>query len=357
MTELVRPEAGPAQDEWRELVDLGRLQGWMDVQGLGSGPIENVVSLAGGTQNILLRFRRDGREFVLRRPPRKPLLDGNATMQREARVLAAIADSGTPHPRLIAHCADIDVLGAQFYLMQPIDGFNAARELPPLHANNADVQHAMGLSLIDALVALRSVDIVAAGLSDFGKPEGFLERQAPRWMKQLKGYESYEGWDGRKDFPAVDRIAAWLEDNRPRAFEPKIMHGDFHMGNVMFSNDGPAVAAIIDWELATIGDALVDLGCLIATWTDPDGQHSGCIPVKPWIGFPTEDELVARYCERTGCEPALVNWYVVLAGFKLGILQEGTNARAAVGQADPVLGEWMHATSVNLMDRAARRLR
>lgn len=349
-----RPDADP--DAWRVLVDVPRLEAWMDGQGLGGGPLGDFKALTGGTQNLLLRFERAERPYILRRAPLNPYLDGSGTMRREARVLGALAGSDTPHPRLIAACPDETVLGQAFYLMEPVEGFAPTQAMPPLHAGNAGVRRAMGLAVIDALAALQRVDPMASGLEGFGKPAGFLERQAPRWLKQLASYEQYAGWDGRADLPGLDRIAAWLADNTPAETRVGVIHGDFHLGNLLFSPSGPEVAAIVDWELSTLGDPMIDLGCLLATWADPDGSHPGCISVTPWAGFPTEAELVARYAALTGRAAADANWFVVLACFKLGILQEGTYARAFAGQADMALGRWMHATSINLFNRALKRI-
>ena len=161
------------QPNWRELVDFDKLAAWMDGLGLESGPIMDAVPLAGGTQNILLRFKRGGRTFVLRRPPSHPRMDGNFTNRREARVLGALANTDVPHPRLIAACDTPDVLGGAFYLMELIDGFNAVMALPEPFSEFADLRRQMGFSIIDALLSLGRVDHVAVGLGDFGKLDGF----------------------------------------------------------------------------------------------------------------------------------------------------------------------------------------
>lgn len=348
--------ATSASASWQDLVDIPRLTFWLDQIGIGAGAVSDIEPLQGGTQNVLLRFTRSGQAFVLRRPPHNPYADGSLTMRREARVLAGLAGSDVPHPRLVGAESSGSVLGAAFYVMEAVEGFCAIRGLPSPHRDEPAMGHAMGMSLIEGLAALSRVDYRSAGLADFGKPDGFLERQTGRWLNQLDSYGKFEGWTGRGDLPGVEKIATWLDRNRPASFHPGIMHGDFHMGNALFSNTGPDLRAIVDWELATIGDPMVDLGCLLATWADPDGRHPGCISVTPWNGFPTEDELVARYAERSGRDVAAVNWYVVLACFKLAILQEGTNARAAAGQADPAVAEWLHTTSINLFHRALSRL-
>src|SRR6201999_336201 len=176
-----------------ESVDLQAVGEWMSRQGLGEGPLDEVSAVTGGTQNIMLRFSRAGRPYVLRRGPRHLRPRTNSVILRETRVLAALAGSDVPHPHLIAACEDPSVLGdAVFYLMDPIDGFNAGEGLPPLHAGDASVRFQMWISMADALARLGAVDHVAVGLADFGRPEGFLERQVPRWLSELDSYIEYD---------------------------------------------------------------------------------------------------------------------------------------------------------------------
>jgi aminoglycoside phosphotransferase (APT) family kinase protein len=339
-----------------EHVNLQCLSHWMDREGLGKGPIVEPELLSGGTQNILLRFVRDNRSYVLRRPPLNPYLDGSETMRREARVLRAIASSAVPHARLIAACGDEKVLGAAFYLMESVDGFTAVRGLPKLHAASPEIRHQMGLSLTESLAALHMVDYAQVGLGDFGRPDGYLARQVPRLLAQLERYEAYKGWSGRVELGDLEGTADWLISNMPRDAGPSITHGDFHMGNAMFSQTGPDVRAIVDWELSTIGDALCDLGCLLATWADPDGSHPGCISITPWSGFPSEPELVRHYGQVSGRDVTAIDWYVVFGCFRLAVLLEGTHARAVAGKADPSTGNWLHQTAINLLKRAESRI-
>lgn len=350
-------QVSPVSDEgWRHLVDLDALLGWMDSESLEDGPLEDIQRLTGGTQNILLRFRRGERHFVLRRPPPHPRQDGSKTIAREARVLAALADTNVPHARLIAACDDKAVIGASFYLMEPIDGFNAAREMPPLHTGSAGVRRQMGMSMVDALLKLGEVDHVAVGLEDFGRADGFLERQVPRWTTQFESYSGYAGWPGPSSLPGVADVAGWLSANCPDTYTPGIMHGDYHLSNVMFSVDNPNVAAIVDWELTTIGDPLLDLAWLVTTWPDDDGQGVGTIKVQPWDGFPTEAELIAYYRERSVRDTSRLDWYLVLARFKLGILLEGNFARACAGKASMTNGRIHHASAVRLLKQACDRI-
>ncbi|MEM7411534.1 MAG: phosphotransferase family protein [Myxococcota bacterium] len=327
----------------------------MDTQGLGSGPLEDVTSLAGGTQNVLLRFVRDGRAYVLRRPPPHLRKNSNETMRREARVLAALADTDVPHPRLIAAAPEEDILGASFYLMEPIDGFNPTQGLPSLHAGDPAVRRAMAFALVDGIVALGNVDYLEKGLTGFGKPEGYLERQVPRWQAQLDSYSEFEGYPG-PEIPGVDAVARWLDENRPRTFQPGILHGDYHMANVMYSPTGPELAAIVDWELSTVGDPLLDLGWLLATWHDPEYPSMAAVRFEQWDGMPNADALVAHYGERASRSVDEIAWYGVLACYKLGIILEGTHARACAGKAPKATGDLLHASTLGLFERAHRMI-
>lgn len=324
----------------------------MDRQSLGEGPITSVAPLSGGTQNILIAFARAGRRYVLRRPAVHVPANGNETMRKEMRVLAALASTDVPHPRLIASCPETDVLGASFYLMERIDGFNVTVGMPARHASDPAIRRAMGFSLIDGLVRLGRVDHLAVGLGDLGKADGFLERQVSRWRGQLEGYSVHVGWQGPKDLPGVDRIGKWLTHNCPGSFRPGIMHGDYHLANVLFKTDGPRLAAVVDWELATIGDPLLDLGLVLTTW--PRADDSTSMKIEPWDGFPDVDELETAYATGSDRDLSSLPWYVVLACFKLGILLEGTHARACAGKADSGVGARFHARTVALFERALR---
>lgn len=341
---------------WQALVDLRRLADWMDRQGLGSGPIEHPRRLTGGTQNLLLHLVRDGREYVLRRPPQHPRQDGSRTIAREARVLAALADTSVPHAALIAACDDPSVLGAGFYLMEPVAGFNASAGMPALHANDPRMRQRMGFAMVDALLKLGEVDYRQVGLEGFGKPEGFLQRQVQRWLSQLEGYHDYQGWPGTQSLPDVGVIAKWLEQRCPAQFSPGILHGDYHLNNVMFSLHNAEVAAIVDWELATIGDPLLDLGWLLVTWPGADGRGAGTIHVQPWEGFATVQALIEHYRHATTRNLDDLTWYIVLAGFKLGILLEGSYARACAGKSPMDTALTHHASALRLFEQARVRM-
>jgi len=336
------------------LIDLSALRAWMDAQALGRGALENVHQLAGGTQNILVRFTRDGVDYVLRRPPEHLRENSNEAMRREARILGALAGTGVPHPRLIAACGDVSVLGVAFYLMQMVAGFNPIRGLPSPHAQSAPMQQRMGLALVEGIAALGALDHQALGLADFGRPDGFLQRQVARWRAQLDSYAAMPGWPGASALPGVNKVAAWLDAHCPVTFKPGILHGDYHLANVMYRHDSAELAAIVDWELATIGDPLIDLGWLLATWPDP--AFGDVSSVKPWLGFPAADALIAHYRAHSTRDLSAIQWYGVLACYKLGILLEGTHARACAGKAPPETGARLHENAVRLFRRALRWL-
>lgn len=348
--------AAPSPD-WQSAVDPQRLAAWMDEQGLEAGPLIDMALVGGGTQNLIVRFQRGARSFVLRRPPVTPRFDSDKTMVREARVLKALANSRVPHPALIAACSDPAVLGGAFYLMAPVEGFNASgRALPAPHALRADWRRRMGFAMVDALLALGDVDPEAAGLADFGKPQGFLARQVPRWRAHLESYASMSGWPGPESLVGIDVLGLRLEAARPEHFVPGLLHGDFHLANVMFKPDGPELAAVVDWELATLGDPLLDLGWLVTTWPDASGRGIGTIQVTPWDGFPSADELVARYRQGSPRDVSNIDWYVALASYKLAVLLEASHARACAGRASQEVGDKHHASALQLVERGLARL-
>ncbi|WP_405161983.1 phosphotransferase family protein [Nocardia sp. NBC_01499] len=336
------------------LVDFALVGKWMDEQGLPAGEFEEVTSLGGGTQNVMLRFGRGGTDYVLRRGPKHLRAKSNDVIRREARLLAAINGTDVRAPRVIAACPDDSVIGAVFYLMEPIDGFNPANELPELHAGDAAIRKEMGLSAVEAIARLGALDYQALGLADYGKPDGFLERQVPRWLGELASYSANEGYPG-PEIPGVERTGEWLDRNRPAQWSPGILHGDCHLANMMFAFDGPQVAAMVDWEMSTIGDPLLDLGWQIATRPEPGTVGAALIgKIGAAGGLPTSDEMVAHYGQFSDRDLSAVPWYTVLACFKLGIVLEGTHARAFAGKAPKQVGDFLHAITLELFERAHR---
>ena len=335
-----------------QLVDLAAVARWLAAQDLPDGPFTDVRRIGGGTQNVVLRLRWAGRDVVLRRPPEHPRPSSNAALRREVQVLAALAETDVPHPALVAACDDEDVLGGVvFYLMEAVEGTNPGEPLGPPYATDAAARHAAALDVAAALARLGAVDHRAVGLDGVGRPEGFLERQVPRWLAHLESYRQVPDYPGPR-LPHVADVASWLDEHRPATYRPGIVHGDYHLNNVLLSPTEPRVAAIVDWEMCTIGDPLLDLGWLLVTWPG----HGVALTGEPFAaagGLPGPDELVARYAAGSDRDLRAVDWYTALAGFKLGIVLEGTHARMHAGQADEATGLRLHRAAVALLERAA----
>lgn len=338
------------------LINLDTLGTWMSEQGLGDGSFNNQRLLTGGTQNILLYFERGGRSFVLRRPPKHLRSSSNEAMRREAIVLKSLADSGVPHPAYINHCEDDSVIGAYFFLMEPVDGFNPTNGLPSPHKDDPMVRRRMGQSHVEALCKLGSLDYKAIGLEGFGKPDSYLERQATRWLSQLKSYEELDGYS-IKDLPQLDFVVEWIANNLPKDFQPGLIHGDCHMANTMFNHNNGELAALIDWELSTIADPLVDLGYLVCTWNDGDEIIMQQANIQPWDGFISIPEIITHYQKHSPRDLSEVQWYAVMACFRLAVILESTYARACAGKADKALGDMFYRIVRNLLKRADKWIR
>jgi aminoglycoside phosphotransferase (APT) family kinase protein len=260
-----------------ELVDVNALGTWLDAQGLEPGQPLAIEPLTGGSSNAMFVVARGEARLVLRRPNRVAVERANEGMRREFRILAALAGTDVPHPEVVALCDDHTVLGCTFYLMERVQGVNPF-PLPAVF--ETDQRRAeVAYSMVEALARLHLVDWRAAGIGDLGRPEGFHQRQVDRWSRQLASYE------GGRELPGLDQVMAWLESHRPEDGVATIMHGDYHMLNILIADEPPGrVVAILDWETATIGDPLLDLAGFCEVWC----------PVAD-VGWPSRDELIERY--------------------------------------------------------------
>jgi aminoglycoside phosphotransferase (APT) family kinase protein len=266
---------------------------------------------------------------VLRRPPRGPLPPSAHDVLREARLLRALEPTPVRVPRVLAVCDDPEVIGSPFYVMEEVAG-EVITDALPSSLDSPEQRARIADQLIDALVELHAVDWQAAGLEGFGKPSGYLERQ----LRRFGGL-----WEHNKtrELPEVETIGRWLADNLPESPPATIVHGDYRLGNTMFAADAPArLVAIFDWEMATIGDPLADLGYMVMQWAQPDDPPSkfSLHTVTRLEGFPTREELVSRYEERSGRAMGALNWYVTLALWKAVVFMEGNYKRAVAGSTD-----------------------
>jgi aminoglycoside phosphotransferase (APT) family kinase protein len=346
--------AQPGLDDFGGLVDWPRVEAWIaGREAPGSGPVTAARRLTGGLANVVFLVERGSESFVLRRPPKHLRPNSNETMLREARVLQALEATDVPHPKFYAVCDDPSVIGACFYLMAPLEGFAISGPLPGQYATDPAWRRAMGEGLVRAAASLAAVDVAAIGLADLGKPDDWHARQVARWRSQLEGYAATPGYDP-KCLPDVDEVGRWLTDNLPGVDNRRIglIHGDLQFPNVMFSLQAPKVSGVLDWELATLGDPLLDLGWILSSWWE-DGDPPGKEPmVTPWDGFPSRAELVRLYGELTGRDMSATPWFFALACYKLACLLEGTYAASKAGKVPADVGEKVHAYAVWLMAKA-----
>jgi len=311
-------------------LDQDRLAAWLTDRCLQSRAADLVVErISDGNQNVVARLRGGAVPMILRRPPVVVPEGRNAAMEREFRLLTALEDTAVPHARPLALCTDHAVLGATFYVMTEVDGWSPATgpswPAPFRPEDGTDARRRLAFELVRGLATIAAVDWRERGLDGFGHPEGFHERQVDRWT-------SY--WDRFRfrDIPGLDAAGAWLQANTPAHWTPGIMHGDYSFLNVMFAHGPvPQLAAVVDWEMATIGDPLLDLAWLARQWPDrPQDVHTRWVD---YSGMPFRNEIVAHYRELTGRPTENFAYYEVLANFKVAIILEGGYARYLKGQA------------------------
>ncbi len=302
-----------------------------------------------GRSNITYRVFAGERSWVLRRPPLGHVLPTAHDMAREFRVIAALADTPVPVPRAHALCEDPSVNDAPFYVMEYTPGvIVGGMKLPDGFAEKPAERRAMSLALVDTLVALHAVDPGSVGLGTFGRPQGYVERQVRRWSQQWE--RSSTG-----PLPEIDELIRRLRAALPESPAPAIVHGDYRLGNMALDPSDPArVIAVFDWEMATLGDPLADLGYTLIYWADPGEKVEALWSVVSGPGMLTRAEIVAEYAERSGRDVAAVDFYQVLALYKLAIISEGIYARFVAGQT---LGDKFKGTTRQTGALAERALK
>ena len=308
-------------------VDAAAVRIWLDQTDLpGRGSPLEFGSLAGGSQNVIVSIRRDGLDAVLRMPPPGAPADRDRGMEREWRFLSALEGTDVPHPAALARCEDASVLGRPFFLMTRVDGWAPTSQhlrWPAPFADDLEARRELAFQLVEGGAELSRVDWRERGLTDLGRPEGFHERQVERWTSFFRRL------DGRS-VPGFDEAAAWLTAHRPIDYIPGIMHGDFSLSNVMFGNDKPGtLAAIIDWEMSTIGDPKLDLAWALHNWpTDSLDPIQAARDDGYLAGMPNRQELTDRYAQVSGRQVDDLDYYLVLAKWKLAVVLEQSFQRA-----------------------------
>ena len=326
--DIVRTHEEAAANEREPLLVLEPLLAFLDGYGLGEGEPE-IAPVGDGHSNVTYAVTRGDADFVLRRPPRGPLPPSAHDVLREARVIRALAGSARV-PRVLAVCDDESVVGAPFYVMERVDGVVITESVPDF-LDTPEQRRQIALELVDSLVEIHAFDWESADLEGYGKPTGYLERQ----LRRFNGL-----WEINKtrEIPQVETVGNWLRDNMPEQQAATIVHGDYRLGNTMYEpHSPPRLNAILDWEMATIGDPRADVGYLCMMWAQADDPQEGLRALNMVTraeGFPLRDELVAHYEEKSGRSMSSANWYIALALWKSIVFMEGNYKRAMAGTTD-----------------------
>ncbi|HEV2369456.1 MAG TPA: phosphotransferase family protein, partial [Acidimicrobiales bacterium] len=313
------------------LLDASALGRWMDAAGLhGAGmPLEQRF-IAGGSQNEIFEVRRADFRAALRRPPVTAPAARDEGILREWRIIEALDGTDVPHTPAVAVCTDAEVMGRPFYLMGFVDGWSpmnlpvgdgGPRMWPPPFDRDVEARRGLAYQLVEAIALLGGVDWRARGLSDLGRPDGFHDRQVERWLRFLDRIKG-------RELPGLDEASRWLAEHRPIDFVPGIMHGDYQFANVMFDHGAPArLAAIVDWEMGTVGDPKLDLAWVVSGWPEDTGltHDLGYVDIT---GMPGRAELIDHYAEASGRQVDDMDYYIVLARWKLAIVLEQGYQRA-----------------------------
>jgi aminoglycoside phosphotransferase (APT) family kinase protein len=319
-------------------LDVESLAGWLDSQGLGTGaPLEHRF-VSGGAQNEIYEIRRGDLHGALRMPPTSAPKQRDEGIVREWRIIQALDGSEVPHTPAVALCEDSSVLGRPFYIMGFVDGWSPMnmtdRKWPEPFGSDLSARRGLALQLVEGIAQMSKLDWKAAGLDGLGRPENFHERQVDRWTTFLQRVE------GARQLPGFEETSAWLRAHKPLDFVPGLMHGDYQFANVMFRHGAPArLAAIIDWEMGTIGDPKLDLALVAGGWPDdpdaPTGDGQGYVDLR---GMPSRDELLEHFSRTAGRQVDDMDYYYVLIKFKHAIVLEQGYQRSTPGSTRAAFG-------------------
>jgi aminoglycoside phosphotransferase (APT) family kinase protein len=330
------------------VIDIDRLETWMDEVGLpGRGEAIEQRYLSGGSQNEIYEIRRGPLHGAVRIPPPTAPESRDAGILREWRIIEALDGTEVPHTPALGMCSDKSLLGRTFYMMGFVDGWSPMETMgrwPEPFKSDLEARKGLAYQLVEGIALLGNVDWKAKGLEDLGRPDGFHDRQVDRWtafLERIKG----------RDLPGFEIAADWLRKHRPIDFIPGLMHGDYQFANVMFKHGAPAqLAALIDWEMGTVGDPKLDLGWVVQSWpedlNDPSLTGAGYADL---YGMPSKDQLVQHYADVSGRQVDDLDYYIILAKWKLGVVLEQGYQRAGDDEKLQMFGPIV----VRLMEEAA----
>jgi aminoglycoside phosphotransferase (APT) family kinase protein len=328
-----------------------RLAAWMDASDLpGTGALLESRFVSGGSQNEIYELRRGDLHCAMRIPPATAPASRDEGIVREWRVIEALDGTDVPHTPAVAICTDESVLGRTFYLMGFVEGWSpmdlgsgpGGRRWPEPFHSDTEARQGLAYELVDGIARLGNVDWRARGLADLGRPEGFHERQVDRWTRFLDRIKG-------RELPGFDEAAAWLRSRRPIDYVPGIMHGDYQFANVMFRHGAPArLAAIVDWEMGTVGDPKLDLGWVVHSWPEETATGEGSVGgYVDMTHMPGRSQVLARYVEVSGRQVDDIDYYCVLAKWKLAVVleqgyQRSSEDNPALQAFGPIVLELMH---------------
>ncbi len=344
--DIVATHAEGAGNRREPLLVIEPLREFLAGAGLAAPATLGAEPIGEGHSNVTFALSTG---VVLRRPPRGPLPPSAHDVLREARLLLALEPSAVRTPRVLAVCEDPAVIGAPFYVMERIDGVVITDALPGA-LDGPEQRARVADELIDSLVELHAADWAGLGLGGFGRPTGYLERQ----LRRFTGLWEH---NRTRDLNEVEEVGAWLEANVPDSPDATIVHGDYRLGNAIYSAAAPArLLAVLDWEMATIGDPLADVGYLLTHWVQADDEPSRfkLSPVTALPGFPTRRRLIERYEMLSGRRVAHLDWYVTLALWKAVVFMEGNYRRAVAGATDD---PYLRSFGEGVVELARRALR
>lgn len=306
-------------------IDAGALTAWMDRAGVGDAgaPLE-IGYISGGSQNEIFEIRRGDLHCALRKPPLTAPAPRDEGIIREWRIIEALDGSDVPHTAAIAVCPDASVLGRPFYMMGYVDGWSPMNlpALPPPFNTDAEARAGLAYQLVDGIVEMGRFDWQGAGLGDLGRPDGYHDRQVERWTRFLDRIKG-------RDLPGLEEATAWLATHRPIDFVPGLMHGDYQFANVMYGHGlPPRLAAIVDWEMGTIGDPKLDLAWVLGRWPEDTAAEPDAMGYIDLSGMPGRTEVLEYYSKQSGRQVDDFDYYLVLANWKLAIVLEQGYQRA-----------------------------
>lgn len=330
--------------------DTAALRDWLatvETQPLGEHLRARLI--AGGRSNPTYELTDGQRFWILRRPPVGHVLPTAHDMGREYRALTALHGTAVPVPRTVALCDDPTLIGARFYVMDKLDGITL-RTAEDTRRLTEKQREQLAHNAIHVLADLHQIDPAEVGLADWGRPEGYLERQLSRWMRQWQS-------SATRERPQIEELHRRLSGALPAGGRPGIVHGDFKIDNLMVATDDPThILGLLDWEMSTLGDTLTDLGILCSFW-DHEGEFHNPITAGATAlpGFPTRDELVSAYLATREIEVDDIDWYLVFADFKIAVILEGIHARHLQGHTEGEDFAGVGAMVDPLLNRALER--